>query len=130
MRCAYSAACAGMTRSTEVAAAPMVNDLRTSRRVMFGLILFASTPGTGHCGQKPRTWLSSAGLRGSIAWLRLADRRPTGPAYRFPCFACSSKYSDARHDSAMIVRVVFLSGLLTNDAASVTKRFFTSWAWQ
>src|SRR5713101_343301 len=50
--------------------------------------------------------------------------------YKFPFFASSSKYSDARHDSAIMVSVGFLSGLLTNDAASVTNRFFTSCAWQ
>src|SRR6266568_9640761 len=50
--------------------------------------------------------------------------------YKLPFFASSSKYSDARQESAMIVRVGFLSGLVTKGAPSVTKTFFTSCVWQ
>ena len=32
MWCAYSAACSGITRNTEVAAAPILKDFKTSRR--------------------------------------------------------------------------------------------------
>src|SRR5271170_1735798 len=49
---------------------------------------------------------------------------------RFPFLPSSSRYSEARQDSAMIVSVGFLSGLVTSGAPSVTKTFFTSCAWQ
>src|SRR3974377_947029 len=49
---------------------------------------------------------------------------------RFPFFASSSKNSDARQASAMIVRVGFLSGFVTRGAPSITNTFFTSCAWQ
>src|SRR5580704_10470383 len=48
----------------------------------------------------------------------------------FPFPASFSKYSEARHDNAIIVSVGFLSGFVTSGAPSVTKRFFTSCAWQ
>src|SRR5260370_5103374 len=54
----------------------------------------------------------------------------SGEHHKFPFCASASKYSDARHDSAMIVNVGFLSGLVTREEPSVTKRFFTSCAWQ
>src|SRR6516164_2338785 len=50
--------------------------------------------------------------------------------YRFPFFACSSRYSDALQERAKMERVGFLSGLVTKAAASVTNKFFTSCAWQ
>src|SRR5215472_4357824 len=50
--------------------------------------------------------------------------------YKFPFLASSNKCSEALQDSARIVSVGFLSGLVTKAAASVTKRFLTSWAWQ
>src|SRR6267143_477902 len=50
--------------------------------------------------------------------------------YKLPFLASSRRYSEARQESAMIVSVGFLSGLVTNGAPSVTNRFFTSCAWQ
>src|SRR5207249_10573345 len=50
--------------------------------------------------------------------------------YKFPFLASSRRYSDARQESAMMVSVGFLSGLVTSDAPSVTNKFFTSCAWQ
>ena len=47
-----------------------------------------------------------------------------------PLLISSAKYSAVRHASAQIVSVGFLSGLLTNGAASATNRFFASCAWQ
>src|ERR1700733_8921664 len=59
---------------------------------------------------------------------------PLSPAtkhsYRFNFLDWSSKYSEARQDSARIVAVGFLSGLVVKDAPSVTNKFFTSCAWQ
>src|SRR6266849_3166576 len=49
---------------------------------------------------------------------------------RLPFFASSRRYSEARQESAMIVSVGFLSGLVTSGAPSVTNTFFTSCAWQ
>ena len=42
MWCAYSAACAGITRSTELAIAPMVKVFRMSRRDMELVDMFSS----------------------------------------------------------------------------------------
>src|SRR5260370_24274335 len=56
--------------------------------------------------------------------------RDVAEHYKFPFCASASRNSDARHDSAMIVNVGFLSGLVTSEEPSVTKRFFTSCAWQ
>src|SRR5580698_386644 len=47
-----------------------------------------------------------------------------------PFLISSARYSEVRHASATIVRVGFLSGLLTNGAASATNRFLTSCDWQ
>src|SRR5215471_16120520 len=49
---------------------------------------------------------------------------------RLPFPACSSRYSDARQERAVIVSVGFLSGLVAKQAPSVTNRFLTSCAWQ
>src|SRR6185312_4071735 len=51
-------------------------------------------------------------------------------SYRLPFFASPSRYSEARHESAMMVSVGFLSALLTKLPPSATNRFFTSCAWQ
>src|ERR1700761_6481207 len=45
-------------------------------------------------------------------------------------FTWSAMYSEVRQPRAEIVSVGFLSALLTNGAASVMNRFFTSQAWQ
>src|SRR5271166_2026523 len=55
-----------------------------------------------------------------------AALRRVAHVHRLPFFACSSRYSEARQASAMMVSVGFLSGLVTSGAPSVTKRFFTS----
>src|SRR5512143_2535296 len=60
----------------------------------------------------------------------IPSRHSVAAHQRFPFFASSSRYSEARQDSAMIVSVGFLSGFVTNGAPSVTKRFFTSCVWQ
>src|ERR1700693_78418 len=60
----------------------------------------------------------------------IASRYAVRTHHKFPFCASASRYSEARHDSAMIVSVGFLSALVTKDAPSVTKRFFTSCAWQ
>src|ERR1700733_3344542 len=52
------------------------------------------------------------------------------PSYKFNFLDWSSKYSEARQDSARMVAVGFLSGFEVNDAPSVTNKFFTSCAWQ
>src|SRR6516164_1273077 len=92
-------------------------------------------------------WTASAASRGitsstdpptaPMASVLKTSRRLTGipyfllsPHYRLACFACSSKYSDARHDRAIMVRVGFLSGLLTRQAPSVTNKLGMSCAWQ
>src|ERR1700677_675115 len=60
------------------------------------------------------------------------DRHQTAvkPSYRFNFLDWSSKYSEARQDSARMVAVGFLSGFVVKDAPSVTNKFFTSCAWQ
>src|SRR5262249_46600163 len=97
--CAYSAAFAGITCSTDPPAAPIAKVLKMSRRLI------------------PACAISDPFLT-----------RLTG--YRLPFLTSSSKYSEARQESAMIVSVGFLSGLVTSDAPSVRKRFFTSCDWQ
>src|SRR5579872_3023987 len=49
------------------------------------------------------------------------------PRLRF--FTWSAIYSDVRQPRAVMLRVGFLSALLTNGAASVTNRFLQSQAW-
>ena len=50
--------------------------------------------------------------------------------YISPFRADASRYSEAFHESAIMLSVGFLSGLVTKHAASVTNTFLTSCAWQ
>src|SRR5437868_1567277 len=89
----YAAASAGITCRTEPPAAVTARVRRMSRRLMDSLAMYI--PHKKRRGLKPCR-------------------------YKFPFLASSRRYSEARQESAMIVSVGFLSGLVTNGAPSVT----------
>src|SRR5579875_406559 len=75
---------------------------------------------------------SVRGLAGAISiwWHSIRRRVPVIYILKFCFLTSSAMYSEVRQPRAEMVRVGFLSALLTKGAPSVMKRFFTSHAWQ
>src|SRR6266481_303450 len=125
----YSAASAGMICRTDPPTAPTASVLKMSRLLMPSFAI--AIPLLGDlCVLCVEIRTSLRSRRPSVHKFFQTFNFQLLTSYRFPFLASSSRYSDARQESAMIVSVGFLSGLVTSDALSVTNRFFTSCAWQ